>query len=178
MNLDLRPVQGRLCIVTDDLKSYTSSYQRQHQCSTQRLMLPMNTVPLCSQDGNIHPTFGQDECENISQWLKTCMADHSKECPETTVRTEFTVYCIDCEDEKVVPMPHNAKYFALSYVWGDAKAPDNDDSLSDAPPRHQGRNDSYTTIVFPLPVGRSVLYQLTRYNTEAPADRQYGQYLR
>jgi hypothetical protein len=97
-------------------------------------MLPMNTVPLCSQDGNIHPTFGQDECENISQWLKTCMADHSKECPETTVRTEFTVYCIDCEDEKVVPMPHNAKYFALSYVWGDAKAPDNDDSLSDAPP--------------------------------------------
>ncbi|CAI9625383.1 unnamed protein product [Alternaria burnsii] len=134
VNLDLRPVQGRLCIVTDDPKSYTSSYQRQHRCPVQLLMLPMDTVSLCSQDGISHPAFGQDEYDNISQWLKTCMADHSEECPETKKRTEFTVYCIDCEDEKVVPMPHNAKYLALSYVWGDTKAPDNDDSLYDAPP--------------------------------------------
>lgn len=42
------------------------------------------------------------------------------------------MYCIDCEDERVVLIPENAKYFALSYVSGQQRAPDDDECLSGA----------------------------------------------
>lgn len=134
MNLDLRPVEGRLCIVTKDPRIYASTYKRENQFPIHQLMLPMDAIPLCSQDGTRHLPFGQDEYESISQWLRTCMTDHPKECPQTPVRDTFTVYCIDCKDERVVPIPYNAKYLALSYVWGDAKASNDDGHLSDASP--------------------------------------------
>jgi hypothetical protein len=134
VNLDIRPVQGRHCIVTDYPALCISSYEHQDQFYSQHLMFPMDTVTLCSQDGIRHLPFGHDEYESISQWLRTCLTDHSKECPQTSVRNTLTVYCIDCHDERVVPIPHAAKYVALSYVWGDTTAPDDDESLSDAPP--------------------------------------------
>jgi hypothetical protein len=134
VNLDIRPVQGRLCIFTDYPSLYISRHEHPDQFSGQHLMFPMDTVTLCSQNGIRHLPFGHDEYESISQWLRTCLTDHSKECPQTPVRNTLTVYCIDCHDERVVPIPHAAKYVALSYVWGDTTAPDDDETLSDAPP--------------------------------------------
>ena len=134
VNLDLRPALGRLCFVTNDPGFSVSHYKDRNDRLTEHLIVLMDTVRSCSQNGNRNLFFGQDEYESISQWLRTCMADHSTKCPQNSVRSAVTVYCIDCEDGKVVPMPPNAKYFALSYVWGDAKAPDDNELLSDAPP--------------------------------------------
>jgi hypothetical protein len=61
------------------------------------------------------------------------MANHLEQCPQVPLQGTLAMYCIDCEEERVIPMPKNAKYFALSYVWGQQRAPDDDECLSDAP---------------------------------------------
>jgi hypothetical protein len=85
------------------------------------------------QDRIKHLPFGHNEYGSISGWLSDCMTNHLNQCPQAPIRTASVVYCIDCADERVVPIPEHATYLALSYVWGHTHTPEKDESFSKAP---------------------------------------------
>ncbi|KAH7086898.1 heterokaryon incompatibility protein-domain-containing protein [Paraphoma chrysanthemicola] len=137
----LAPAGHRFCIVTSkpyfvtsNLYSQITGHELRHWKENQQCLLQMETTSLCPQNRIGHLSFGHEEFESISQWLCDCLASHREECPQTSLRnSSFEMYCIDCEDEKVILMPTDARYFALSYVWGPALASAEDESLSNAP---------------------------------------------
>ncbi|KDR74962.1 hypothetical protein GALMADRAFT_570303 [Galerina marginata CBS 339.88] len=66
----------------------------------------------------------------VQNWLSTCETLHGDQCNKTQMldhevedpATEIPSFrLIDVVDNCIVPAPHNSKYVALSYVWGDIK---------------------------------------------------------
>jgi hypothetical protein len=128
----LNPIDCRLCSVTRSPIPEIHVYELRRWKKNQHCMLQREIIGL-SQDRIKHLPFGHNEYGSISSWLSDCMTNHLEQCPQATVRTASLLYCIDCADERVVPIPENAKYFALSYVWGVTHTPNKDESLSNAP---------------------------------------------
>ncbi|KAH7076709.1 heterokaryon incompatibility protein-domain-containing protein [Paraphoma chrysanthemicola] len=132
-HVGLAPAKHRFCIVTSNPYSHITGHELRRWKHNQQCLLQVETSSMCPQDGIGHLPFGHNELESISQWLSYCLANHREECPQTPVRNSFEMYCIDCKDENVILMPTNARYFALSYVWGHTPASAEDESLSNAP---------------------------------------------
>lgn len=61
------------------------------------------------------------EWEIVKDWIRHCQADHSVSCgrKQPLAVTGFEV--IDCSSRKVVQLPHNLQFAALSYCWGRSK---------------------------------------------------------
>jgi hypothetical protein len=56
----------------------------------------------------------------VKQWLARCEDHHDEKCQVHWVDELLTCRMIDVRERRVVKCPTNAKYVALSYVWGRA----------------------------------------------------------
>jgi Heterokaryon incompatibility protein (HET) len=57
-------------------------------------------------------------------WLRSCRDHHHQGC-QADLKHVPGLKLIDCESRHVIKAPPNAKYAALSYVWGRAQQDDN-----------------------------------------------------
>lgn len=64
----------------------------------------------------------QINCNLVKSWLRECDNNHSSACNHPRLgnraNTEISLIFIDVQDECLVSSSSHAKYFALSYVWG------------------------------------------------------------
>jgi hypothetical protein len=77
--------------------------------------------------------YGNDDYEDISNWLQHCTTQHEDKCSEALLRQSFVLQCIDCELMKVVKLPTGSRYLSLSYVWGATSVLETGEDLSNIP---------------------------------------------
>ncbi|KAF2658956.1 HET-domain-containing protein, partial [Lophiostoma macrostomum CBS 122681] len=71
--------------------------------------------------------------DGISRSLQDCTMTHGERCAEMSLPRNINLRCIDCEGMKVVDLPSNSRYLALSYVWGACSNVEKEANLSDVP---------------------------------------------
>jgi hypothetical protein len=91
-------------------------------CVAHGLIAPLSSSPSPSrvfQARSVDPAtinFGQ-----IREWLGHCDKFHRKSCTLMGFSRPALVRCIDCLTRRIIQIPENEDYVALSYVWGDSK---------------------------------------------------------
>ncbi|KAI1141147.1 HET-domain-containing protein [Hypoxylon sp. FL0543] len=106
-----RPVLAELKVLEESAGDNSFNFER----------LFLDTPERCQPRGRLVPSLL--DASLIRCWLQRCENNHSHclptmEPPKSDGSSEFRL--IDVERRCIVPMPWNARYVALSYVWGQA----------------------------------------------------------
>ncbi|KAF2115799.1 heterokaryon incompatibility protein-domain-containing protein [Lophiotrema nucula] len=73
----------------------------------------------------------QSECvdfDMIKSWASTCDDEHDENCKPTSTASIKQLKVIDCVERVIVAAPTDCEYVALSYVWGQSKAIQDDET--------------------------------------------------
>jgi Heterokaryon incompatibility protein (HET) len=88
------------------------------------VVLLADDAPFREYFGRVVPTADLADAQQLRQWLSECETEHGRNCDESLVHPDLmreirdVLRAIDVEEMRIVDMPLNARYVALSYLWG------------------------------------------------------------
>jgi len=68
-----------------------------------------------------HPAVGNPRITTLQDRINYCKNNHRDNCTPVPTARLHAVRVIDCTERKVIQMPTNCNFVALSYVWGTLK---------------------------------------------------------
>ncbi|KAJ4990365.1 tol protein [Stagonosporopsis vannaccii] len=75
------------------------------------------------------------DISKLKRWVADCEADHDRHCALPQRPNLIGLKVIDCEHRIVVQAPHDCRFVALSYVWGDTTKDSRDLNSGDSLPQ-------------------------------------------